>query len=315
MLRPKLPTLAILNIPMFIVLAPMHVHAFQSLDTAVVNGGLVANGRSIKTTFLEPMEVTVVAAAEPGIVSEVLVKEGARVEKGQILGVLDMRVHSEMLKAAKVRAQSSAKLDAASSALELQELRRRNFEKLAGEGHANKAEMDKIHLEFATAQAAFEIASNEMLLSQMDVDRIQVQIELRKITSPLNGIVTSVHRNAGEFLPANDPKFATVVRLDRLKAKFFLNSSELDAFVVGEPVTIYLVQSDREVSAKVSFVSPIVDPDSGTARIEVAVENSKMLLKSGLVCFLGSRRDHNSMHNTLRMQFSDRSISRTEGVK
>lgn len=270
--------------------------------TSYVSGQDIASSssttanRSIMTTFLEPSEIVVVAGGEPGILVDVLVCEGGYVTKGELLASLDLRVHQQVLRAAKLRASSDAKVQGAEAALKLQDLRKRNFGTLADSGHANPSELEKIRLDFAVAQSALDLAITEAELNKIEVDRIQAQIDQRKIIAPISGYITSLHRKQGEYLSAGEPKFATIVKLDSLKAKFFLTSGVLDGYQLGQKLAVYIAPIDREVEAIVSFISPLVDPDSGTARIEVTIANDDLRLRSGSVCFLGDRQQFRSLN-------------------
>ena len=48
-----------------------------------------------------------------------------------------------------------------------------------------------------------------------------------------------------------------------------------------------LVKKAEKLKATVSYVSPVIDPDSGTGRIEVEIDNPNQRLQSGTVCIWG----------------------------
>jgi RND family efflux transporter MFP subunit len=247
----------------------------------------VPQQRTIKIAFTEPFETSDVAAADPGIVSEILVREGQSVRAGEILAQLDQRVLAQTLRVAQVRSESSAKVNAARAVLDRWAKQKANFEQLIADGHANPSEVEKVLSEYESALAQLELAEDEHRLDQIEVDRIRAQIDQRTIRSPMDGVVTKIHHEVGEQIPDVEPTFATVVRLDRLKACFYLGADDLDQLKNGMPVTVWVGESHKKIDASIYFVSPVIDPDSGTGRVEVVFDNQDLSIRSGIVCYWG----------------------------
>jgi multidrug efflux pump subunit AcrA (membrane-fusion protein) len=128
---------------------------------------------------------------------------------------------------------------------------------------------------------------------KLEVDRIQAQLDSRMIFAPIDGVVSEIHRRKGEYIASSAPQYATIVRFNELIARFYLLESEVRQLAAGNEVNLRVRAGDqeREVKGTVKFVSPVTDSDSGTARVEVLIENSDQQIRSGSPCqWLGRDR-------------------------
>ena len=99
----------------------------QTLALCVTTLGLVENATAqhqldssrITKSFTEPIEKSVAASAEVGIIAASFVKEGDRVNVGDRLAEINQTVLQESLAIAVARAESTARLDVAASQVEL----------------------------------------------------------------------------------------------------------------------------------------------------------------------------------------------------
>jgi len=239
----------------------------------------------INRSFTEPFEQSVAASGETGIVVEAAIKEGDRVRVGDVLAKINHTVLKAELEIAKARANSTARLEAATSGAELIKSQHDALQSLVAEGHTNKYEVQQKEAEFVTAFAEYRAAEDELQLNRLEVKRIEAQIQGRIIKSPINGFVTEIHKQLGENLSSNEPQYATVVRVDELKVRFYLDANTLQDLRVGQQVNVLVGRDQDPNRATVTYVSPIIDPDSGLGRIDIKIDNRKMALKSGVICF------------------------------
>jgi RND family efflux transporter MFP subunit len=244
----------------------------------------VSHDGSVTKSFTEPIETSTVAAIELGVIEQSKIQEGDRVTAGQHLATLNSAVLIESRRLAVAKAESTAARDAARSKLALVNSQLQNLRSLAPGGHVNKYELEQKTSEFQNATSELKRVEEELMLSRIEVDRIDAQIKQRKINSPITGFVVKIHKRLGEQVSTNKPDYATIVRIDQLKIKFFLNLSTLKMIKAGSTVEVHVDNEASSRLAKVTFVSPIIDPDSGTGRIEVSIDNHDLKLRSGTVC-------------------------------
>ena len=159
------------------------------------------------------------------------------------------------------------------------------IESLIDGGHTNNFEVEQKQSEYQTAFAELRTAEEEIKLNKLEVERIKAQIADRVVTSPINGFVTELHKQLGENISNNEPQYATVVRVDELKVRFYLDSKTLQSTKIGDSVELLVGSRRNSKPATVTYVSPIIDPDSGLGRLDVKIDNSDLKIQSGIVCF------------------------------
>ena len=195
-------------IPRAVVLAFV---AFASVS-AVANAQM-HEGR-ITRSFTEPIEKSVSASAESGIIAIAHVREGDRVRVGDPLASINHNVLKETLAIAIATSESTARFDSAKSQLELIKSQLEAVTSLFPGGHTNKFEVEQKTAEHQTAWAEMRAAEDELKLALLEVKRIRAQIDDRIIKSPIDGFVTEIHKQPGENVSQNEPQYATIVRVD-----------------------------------------------------------------------------------------------------
>ena len=237
--------------------------------------------------FAEPFrEVVVSAASEPGRVTSRTVDEGATVTEGQILATLDTNVLRATLEIAKKRATMQGRIMAAEADLRIRQRRLRKLDTLRTQGHATQAELDRAELDVATAEASLLRAREERALNELEVIRIEAEIDRRTIRSPINGVVIEVHREVGEVTQIGDPHLLTVVQLNPLKVKFSMTVAQTTGLRVGDVLPITIAEAGEETEAEIEAIAPVLDATSGTVKVTCVFDNSEAKYRSGMRCLL-----------------------------
>ena len=236
--------------------------------------------------FTEPYHQIELAVGESGVLSEVHVKEGMRVQRDQILARLDTTVLERTLEIARQRSQAVGALRAAQAELELRNKYLQQLSQLYDRGHATQREYDRAATDLKVAEARVAIAEEELALQRLECLRIEAQIERRILRSPISGVVSEVQREVGESFLANDPCVMTIVQLDRLSAKFSLEPARAQVLKAGQSVSVTLGDDASALQGVVESISPVMDAKSATVEITVAIENPDESIPSGVRCWL-----------------------------
>ena len=239
----------------------------------------------VTRSFTEPIQRSVVASTESGVIRDARVREGDRVKAGDELAALNRDVLLQEKRLAQARVESTATRDAAMSRVQMVGGQKGKLEALIPGGHVNPFEIDQKTNEYENAVAELKIAEDDLKLNQIEVDRIQAQIRQRIIVSPINGVVSEIHKQLGEHVSNNEPQYATVVRIDQLKVRFYHDAETLAKVPVGSEIHVLIGEARSRIPARVMFVSPVIDPDSGTGRMDVVIENQDRKIASGTVCY------------------------------
>jgi RND family efflux transporter MFP subunit len=236
--------------------------------------------------FTEPFRKIELAPAEPGTLDYLSVKEGDTVQKGQLLGALECDILHVSLEIAEAARQFKGRLDSAVAEQGLRENRLAKLEALRLRGHASQEEVDRARTDLAVAEATVRTAKEQHVVDELEAKKIGAMIERRMLRSPLDGIVTAVHKEEREFVSTSAPTVLTLVQLDPLRVTFNVPTGYATALHVGQSLPLSFLDSERNVVGKVEFVSPITEAESGTVRVKVLLDNSQGTYRCGVRCSL-----------------------------
>ncbi|MNE07976.1 Cobalt-zinc-cadmium resistance protein CzcB [compost metagenome] len=189
---------------------------------------------------VEAIENVNVSAQAPGTVTNIYVTEGQSVKKGQVLAQLNNAVLLSQIEVIKTN------LALANTVYNRQ-----------------KALWDqKIGTEIQYLQAKSAKEGLERQLSAMND-----QIDLTKIKSPINGTVDEVIAKLGDAASPGVPAFR-VVNASNLKARATVAESYASNVKQGDEVVVLFPDLNKEINAKVSFVSRSIDPLTRSFTVE-----------------------------------------------
>jgi len=268
---------------------------------------------------LSPLAQAAISPKITAPVSKFYVQRGARVKAGELLATLEnsdlsaAAIDNEgAYSAAKAgydtatqatvpEDYSKAQLDLiqAKANLELNQSIVTARTQLFAQGAIPGRDLDTAKAALVQSQAAYDIAkqhfesvqktSNQASLEsakgQLDSAKgkylgSQAQLSYTEIHSPIDGVVTDRPLFAGETAPAGTP-LITVMDTSALIAKLHIGQIQAQQLSVGSPATISVPGIDDPVDAKVSLISPALDPGSTTIEVWLRVENPKNALKAG----------------------------------
>ena len=255
---------------------------------ACITAIIFANAVAAETIegFSEPFAKVELAVIEPGLLDSVAVTEGDSVKPDQVLAKLNSDVLEKGLAIAAQKAKANGTVLAAEAEVRLRKGRLEQIKLLRQRGHATEHEYARALADFDIADARLTLAREEKTLSELEVDRIQTQIERRIVRSPLKGVVSHVHKCVGESFAPGDTMVMTVVQLEQLKAKFALTPQQAEALSVGKPMRVVFPNGSKVTHGNVDHISPVIDAKSGTVEVSVVIDNKKGQYRSGARCLL-----------------------------
>ncbi|HVJ08329.1 MAG TPA: efflux RND transporter periplasmic adaptor subunit [Acidisarcina sp.] len=129
-------------------------------------------------------------------------------------------------------------------------------------------------------KAALQSAQGQLTSAQGKYLGAEAQLSYSEIRSPINGVVTDRPLFAGETAATGTP-LITVMDTSALLAKLHLAQTQAQQLAMGATATVTIPGVPDAVPAKVSFISPALDPGSTTVEIWLRVENPKGIFKAG----------------------------------
>jgi HlyD family secretion protein len=141
----------------------------------------------------------------------------------------------------------------------------------------------KQHLEAVqqiSRKAALEAAQGQLASAKGKYLGAEAQLSYTEIHSPIDGVVTDRPLFAGETAAAGTPVL-TVMDTSALIAKLHIAQNAAQQLSLGAPATLIIPGTTDPVPAKVSLISPALDPGSTTVEVWLRVENPKGVFRAG----------------------------------
>ncbi|MCU0619562.1 MAG: efflux RND transporter periplasmic adaptor subunit, partial [Gemmatimonadaceae bacterium] len=231
-------------------------------DVATIAEGSVEDAVAI-TGDLRPIETIELRSRLAGDVVTVLVREGDRVRAGQLVATIEAS-QQESARASAVAQQTSAEARLQTATWNAEQARA-----LFTAGAIAETELRAATQEVAAAQAAVAAARAQLRVAAIDAGNT-------RLVAPSAGIVSRRTVQPGERVAPNQ-SLVTMVRTDVLELTASVPERQAAAVRPGLPVR--LVVGDRTVEAKVTRVSPTVDPASRSITVYVAIPNANDAIK------------------------------------
>ncbi|MBU3055024.1 HlyD family secretion protein [Pseudomonas indica] len=251
-------------IPLLLALLAAGVFGYwKSLTDRLPAGLAMGNGR------LEATEVQV-ASKQPGRLAEVLVDEGDRVRKGQLLARLDTRTleaqraqaEAEVLRARENLTASEANVALRNSELRLADQDLRRFRELFQRGHTSRQQLDQQQARFDTANAALDAARAQVSAARAAIGAAEAQvaqliseIDDASLRAPLDGLVQLRLAEPGEVLGAGG-RVLLLIDLGDQYMNLYLPAALAGRLTVGDEARILLdALPEQPLPARISFVA------------------------------------------------------------
>lgn len=273
----------------------------------------------VADAVLSPLAQAAISPKISAPVKKFYVQRGSHVKAGELLAILDNRdlaaaaldskgqyeaaqaAYDTDVQATVPEGYAKAQLDVAQAKTQVQLAQTivDSRQKLYNEGAIAGRDLDTSKAALVQAQAAYQVALNHLqamqkvgrqaalnaakgnlLSSKGKYLDAQAQVAYSEIRSPINGVVTDRPLFAGETAAAGAP-LITVMDTSALLAKVHLAQMVAQHLRVGDPAQIEIPGVDDTVPAKVSLVSPALDPGSTTVEVWLRIDNKQGKYKVG----------------------------------
>lgn len=214
---------------------------------------------------LDPEWQAQVAAKVDGRLEKVYVHEGDRVEKGQVLAILEQMDTDANLLSAK-----GSFLDAQTS-LRKAETDLARYEKLYATGAVSQQVVDDYRFARDNAAAKLEAARGSL-------QGMESKAAGTVVTAPADGIVAKRFYQEGYYAKAGTPLFA-IADISMLKTTIHIPEGQVTGVRVGNEADIALpAYPGKKLVGKITRIAPVADLPAHTFAAEVSVDNSEGLL-------------------------------------
>ncbi len=191
---------------------------------------------------IRPETEVKVAADVGGYINKLTVKEGDKVEAGQLLVEIDPEIYRARVKEGRA-AEQTARANLALS--EASQLRAQGEEKrvrgLFAKDLTSRANLEKAQADKAIAEAEVEAARGRLMQSQAALDNARKNLAKCTISAPISGTVTVLNKEQGERASGGDFREDIIMNVSDLSSmEVEVEVGERDVVLIqeGDPVEI-----------------------------------------------------------------------------
>ena len=236
--------------------------------------------------LMDPSEEIELGSPVAGLLEEVVVDRGDRVQEGQVLARLRSEIERSTVELLKLRAESTGVIDAQTKQVEMIERRYQRVVSLLDRGVATQETLDLVESELTASQSLLVQAELNRDLALKELARARIALELRSIESPVDGIVRERVLVGGEYVDSDD-HILKIVRLDPLRVEAFLPVSLYENVAIGDMALISPAPPlAGAYEGRIVSVDPVFDAASATFVIVLELPNPEGTLPAGHRCRL-----------------------------
>jgi RND family efflux transporter MFP subunit len=217
-----------------------------------------------------------------GTITQVRVREGDHVHRGEVLATLDQSAPSAALdRAVATEAAAANELTAAESDLALAQSTLARYQILFDKQIISRQQFDEVKARQQSALAHRDLARASQLQAKAAVTEARAVLDFTRVTAPFAGIVTERRLDPGAMASPGLP-ILTVEDVSRYRLEASVNENDLRFVRLGQQVPVSIeALADVTLTGRVVQIVPAADPASRTFVVKLELDGNRAV-RSGL---------------------------------
>ena len=254
----------------------------MTVETTFVRRGAVSAAVTVVGNLIGNATVSVTPRAA-GRLQDISVRLGDRVARGQrIAKIEDFELQEQVRAQEAAEAVSRATIRQREADLRLAETNAERSRSLFARQLLPKQTLDDTESRLIAAQAQLDLARAQNTQSSARLQELRLNLANTTIVSPVDGFVASRSVDPGAFVGQNAP-LVSVVDISSVRLVANVVERDLKEIGPGDTATVNVDAFPGETfTGRIARVSPVLDPATRTAPIEVEIPNPGARLKPGM---------------------------------
>lgn len=190
-----------------------------------------------------------------GILTEVYVDEGDKVQKGQLLAKIDDGGLGSQLAQLKIQ----------------EELAKTTYER-----------QKRLWDQNIGSEITFLQAESNYKAQQKAVSQLQQQVNKTQVRAPFSGTIDDVITEQGNVVAPGQSPLMRVVNLDNMYIETNVPERYVQSVTKGKKVEVFIPVLNKTISTEIKQVADYVDPNNRTFKVEIDVPNKEKNIKPNL---------------------------------
>jgi HlyD family secretion protein len=225
-----------------------------------------------------------------GRLEDIGVRLGDRVRRGQRLAKIeDFELVEQVRQAEAALDVSRATIRQREADLDLARTSAERSRSLFAQELLPRQTLDDSEARFQAAMAQLDLARAQNAQSTARLDELRINLANTVVTSPVDGFVSRRTVDQGAFISQN-AAVVEVVDISTVRLVANVVERDLRKLVAGNATTVEVDAFPGELfEGRIARVSPVLDPATRTAPIEIEIPNRDFRLKPGMYARVGIR--------------------------
>ncbi len=248
-----------------------------------VSSSLLAEDNAELDCLVRPEMYIELSSPVDTTLKSMLVKTGDTIVKNQPLVQLENSVERAKVALAKQQAISSSEIENRRIQLKFAKRNLQRMQELYEKNSVSLFERDKAQAEVSLAEIELIKARENKKLAQLNLNKIQAELALRTIKSPIDGIIIDSYIKIGESV-SNRP-IMKLAQINPLRVELIAPTEYFGLIQKDMEVEIYPERPANKIfKATVTVVDQLIDPASGSFTIRMSLPNPGDELVGGVNC-------------------------------
>ncbi|HET6487479.1 MAG TPA: efflux RND transporter periplasmic adaptor subunit [Spirochaetia bacterium] len=223
----------------------------------------------------EPFHDVTLSVTVPGRVSEILRKEGDRVQAGDEILALDRDLESLEVERRRIILDSTVELQEAKQKLATADQLLKSTRTLYASTHSvSQDELSQKELDASVAALEVQRLQDAEKQQKIELDLAQVQLSQRTVAAPFDGVIVKLFVDLGDQCNPQAP-VARIVDNSRCRLIVQIDAASSRGLDKGTAVRISVPSTiaPAPTQGTVEYIAPVVDPSSGLREVKILFDN------------------------------------------
>ena len=212
------------------------------------------------TGVLKPAVQVNVGAQVNGQLRKLYVRQGEKVQKGQLLAEIDPTLQESDLNntRAQLASAKAQKLSAQATLLRYrQELNRQSM--MLRDGSGVRSEYEQARAQYDAQVQQIDVSDAQIVQAEMAVKTAQANLSYTRIVAPIDGEVLGIVTREGQTIVSSQtaPTILVLADLDTMQVQTRISEADVQKIRPGQPLRFYVIANpDKRYTSTMGFVQP-----------------------------------------------------------
>lgn len=212
------------------------------------------------TGVLKPAVQVNVGAQVNGQLRKLYVRQGEKVQKGQLLAEIDPTLQESDLNntRAQLASAKAQKLSAQATLLRYrQELNRQSM--MLRDGSGVRSEYEQARAQYDAQVQQIDVSDAQIVQAEMAVKTAQANLSYTRIVAPIDGEVLGIVTREGQTIVSSQtaPTILVLADLDTMQVQTRISEADVQKIRPGQPLRFYVIANpDKRYTGTMGFVQP-----------------------------------------------------------